>query len=673
MGKSKISIMHGLVNTEDKEIEKLDDLIEVVTNNVYSLANFKDNYRTKENFIETMYIGLDFDGGYKATDAIADFKEFAHIIATTKSHQIEKNGTVDDRFRVILELSQPITSKEDFEATYLSLITKYPKADKACKDPSRFFYKSKEILVCAPDGQKIQVVKAQTHSVNKRPMQPQPVFGVTTKPLMQSSVPGSLPLSKNSLLFLINGAISGERHPAIYKYARDCLQQQWTKEQCLEKLYQSPAVSQWLDDHALRQVDYVFDKTVPKHGPRIGPQDEEAATEKWVLEHIRSMNLACSYSRVIFKGAEIVSRQEVLRDLRILRDRQKMSLVYKNEQLEDYVDMWIATMRKNHLEAIKDEISGYDQDGGKMAEMFIKAVTGKVDTLALAALQQFIWLTKRKLFTKFTTHHLMIVLKGQQGSGKTVSINKLLSPLGELVAKPNGLTVIGDERQSRLFTDHFVCFFDEMSQADRADIETLKNRITSEIVEYRILGTNDRERGPNNSTFIGASNKALQDIIQDNTGARRFFEIESLDKCDWDMLNKIDYTLLWKCISEDADIPPITPHLAAIGALQEATIRHRTPLETYIFDSGEVEVVPVKDDTEFKAHADFMSSNELRLAFVEWYGQAVNQTWFGKMIKPIKGIYKLTSNVIKYNVKKASAVKESNGKGLKFRKEEEPY
>src|SRR3954469_7209482 len=78
------------------------EIASVITKQNYSLGTFKDGIRRKDNFIHAEAIGLDFDGGYPLSQAIEDFKSFQHIIAPTRSHQIDKNGKVEDRFRVIL-------------------------------------------------------------------------------------------------------------------------------------------------------------------------------------------------------------------------------------------------------------------------------------------------------------------------------------------------------------------------------------------------------------------------------------------------------------------------------------------------------------------------------------------------------------------------------------------
>ena len=42
------------------------------------------------------------------------FQDYAHAILPTRNHRKEKNGEVADRFRVFLQLEEPITNEKTF-------------------------------------------------------------------------------------------------------------------------------------------------------------------------------------------------------------------------------------------------------------------------------------------------------------------------------------------------------------------------------------------------------------------------------------------------------------------------------------------------------------------------------------------------------------------------------
>jgi len=117
----------------------------------YSPFIYENNYRLEKNskLEECNTLMLDFDDGITITQAKELFKNYKHIIATTKSHQKEKNGYTCDRFRLILPLEKNLdTTIEEYKQTMAFLILKYGN-DKACKDIARFYYgyENSEVIV----------------------------------------------------------------------------------------------------------------------------------------------------------------------------------------------------------------------------------------------------------------------------------------------------------------------------------------------------------------------------------------------------------------------------------------------------------------------------------------------------------------------------------------------
>jgi hypothetical protein len=54
-------------------------------------------------------------------------------------------------------------------------------------------------------------------------------------------------------------------------------------------------------------------------------------------------------------------------------------------------------------------------------------------------------------------------------------------------------------------------------------------------------------------SFIGCTNKNTFEVLWDPTGARRFWEIKTLPKVNWEIINSIDYEELWKGIDESLE------------------------------------------------------------------------------------------------------------------------
>jgi hypothetical protein len=121
-------------------LEDLKDLVSTAIN--YSPFVFDAGYRKEinSNLNECNILMLDFDDGVSMNYLMENFKNVTYLLATTKSHQKEKNGLVCDRFRLIFPLSECLNiTIDEYKIMMNLLITRYG-ADKSCKDIARFYY-----------------------------------------------------------------------------------------------------------------------------------------------------------------------------------------------------------------------------------------------------------------------------------------------------------------------------------------------------------------------------------------------------------------------------------------------------------------------------------------------------------------------------------------------------
>jgi hypothetical protein len=123
------------------------NIFNVVGKHSWSPIVYSDNYRISDNFKFSELIGLDFDdGALSLKEAIEWVKDndFEAMIGTTKSHQVMKQLTINDRFRMIIRTSETCRDLNDYEYT-LTKVIKETKADPSCKDAARFFYPCKNL------------------------------------------------------------------------------------------------------------------------------------------------------------------------------------------------------------------------------------------------------------------------------------------------------------------------------------------------------------------------------------------------------------------------------------------------------------------------------------------------------------------------------------------------
>lgn len=222
----KVSV--GTDNTTFKpvQVSNLSQLAKVATSGQWSSGVFKDNYRTRCNFLGADSIALDIDNEDPSnqttlTDAIKLFKDFKHLIMTTKSHQTDKNGVVADRFRVVLFFSRTVTDAKEYYATWNLLRKRFPFIDQACSDPSRLWYASTQVVSVNEGGSTIDpaIPKAEEVAVPDKP---------------KSLTTGEL--AKSTYKFLLEGALPGQRNAALYKAARDCYEQGIPKNEFVQRM-----------------------------------------------------------------------------------------------------------------------------------------------------------------------------------------------------------------------------------------------------------------------------------------------------------------------------------------------------------------------------------------------------------------------------------------------------
>lgn len=140
-----------------------DAFLKVITSDVWSPIVWEGGKRLKKAFQSSSYMALDFDSGDPSLSDMAQFCQdsgVAHVIATTKSHRVEKKTAtgktlpVADRFRVIFKAESVAFSRELYEYN-MGLLVSYFGADKSCTDAARFFYPCREIVSVDVRGRRL--------------------------------------------------------------------------------------------------------------------------------------------------------------------------------------------------------------------------------------------------------------------------------------------------------------------------------------------------------------------------------------------------------------------------------------------------------------------------------------------------------------------------------------
>jgi hypothetical protein len=272
---------------------------------------------------------------------------------------------------------------------------------------------------------------------------------------------------------------------------------------------------------------------------------------------------------------------------------------FKESALRIEVERWSKTERDRALNEVWANIEvpnalACDAEWKELAGAILDA-TDDVATIeyCVGAFKSVIWQVKRKLKGLPVYDHLMVVLYGGQGSGKSEALKRILAALAGCVTVTNFAEAM-DGRHIDLWASP-VLFFDEMEKAGKSDMDAIKNAITAEKRSARVFHSQRSTTFRVMTTFVGTMNGRLGDKIRDATGLRRFAPIPVRSKseehptgCDHEVINSTDFLALWNSVSAD-DPHPLPSTDLTLRAMQERE-REITPLEYWVnhFDGWEL-------------------------------------------------------------------------------------
>lgn len=219
---------------------------------------------------------------------------------------------------------------------------------------------------------------------------------------------------------------------------------------------------------------------------------------------------------------------------------------------------------------------------------------------ATVALAQFVWRVKNHMRGRWQHKaHLMPVLYGPTGSGKTTAVQHLLEPLPGLHMDV-GFDLLDDNSKSYDLSTMPVMVFEEMAGASKSDVNKIKAIMHTATRQMRQAYEAATVRTVM-STFFGCSNKDISDTIKDETSNRRFFQIAVLN-VDLKALKQIDATRIWQSINENAEAPMYASKadLDIITSIQ-AEQRHVGVVEQWLLEAS-FDARPYKASDLFSGH-----------------------------------------------------------------------
>lgn len=297
----------------------------------------------------------------------------------------------------------------------------------------------------------------------------------------------------------------------------------------------------------------------------------------FVRAQAENLNIEIDWKGAMKIGGDFETIIDLKRTMR-LRSAE-LVLPFKREEVDDATEQYFIEAKRLRPKAVDDMLTPRQPfDFQRFARTYFRESGTMTYPVIAAIIQKFIHQARSKLRGNKVLNHLMPVIHGGQGSGKTYLLEQMLAPINEAVSWSN-FDQITDDRNIDLW-QNLVIVLDEMARANKADVETIKHVITAETLDRRPMRTNSTVAVRNRAVMIGASNHRLDELIKDDTGNRRFVELIFNPDADRKAILTFDFKAMWAAVQpEDGD--PTAMFRDAIAAAQ-ATYAVAGPVQDWL-------------------------------------------------------------------------------------------
>ncbi|KEO86740.1 hypothetical protein EH31_06550 [Erythrobacter longus] len=294
--------------------------------------------------------------------------------------------------------------------------------------------------------------------------------------------------------------------------------------------------------------------------------EDPSTPSGFVLGRLRKLSTRVSFNGDIHQGSHSIDSETIKRECRISARNAGMN-AGDYGGINDAVEQWIYDGRQQALKETVQRLKvRQDFDFDDLAKTYFVETELCDYKLIAAILRKFVHQVQTKFADRPVQHHLMPVIFGKSGEGKSYLVNQMIQPISDFTGYTN-FQALTDDRNICLFEKR-VLVLDEMDKAARADIESIKNIITSDTIERRPMRSNTTMTKRNATTLIGTTNRLLSEVIADETSTRRFAQLTFKNDVPHNEIERFSFENMWCAVQAD-DAEPLAD-------LREELHRHQS-------------------------------------------------------------------------------------------------
>lgn len=525
--------------------------------------------RNEESFIESWIVGADIDnavvdkngvkrrktaaeGYYSLDDAKRDetVRSQAAFLYTTPSHQDNWH-----RFRIIWVLPEPIRDQNEYRRLVSSFIEQFD-SDRATSSPRQIFYgSSKGEFVWF--GNVMSTYQLRIHQERTDAVaQDQREFVVkSTRDLTERDVKEMLERIPHKLDYIDWVKIISSVVAILGESAAERIIEDWSPGYDGEVRYKIVNKLQKVGPGTLIYYAKRYGWTPP---PGMYSEKAKANSPEVVTRFLDSFYdwRKNTVTDAVEFSAKATNEWEPLQDYHLnslLLDMRKSGLNVSKERLYETLDSSFSAPYHPFRDYF-DSLATWDGEDrwGDLVDCLQPDMTAYESEAQFYDLARLVFSTWFRgavyAATKHKANHIMPILQGGQGIGKTRFLMSLCPP--ELKAYEYVGPIKDDKDFRILMSRAIIGIDDELESMNRREMNAIKSLITQETANERGAYKRTHQNYERKISFIGSVNRRT--FLNDETGSRRF-PVLALTTIDMDARMGISTAALWAQAKAELD------------------------------------------------------------------------------------------------------------------------